>query len=80
MPIWLVVGFYSFAAITREPPAEVADAGHDCCIIALKPENIDAWLEPDPRNFSASYAILDDPVIVYYQHELAKKDNGEADG
>jgi putative SOS response-associated peptidase YedK len=36
----------SFAAITDEPPAEVAAAGHDRCIIPIKPENIDAWLNP----------------------------------
>src|SRR6185436_7992427 len=34
----------SFAAITDEPPAEVAAAGHDRMIINLKPENLDAWL------------------------------------
>ena len=40
----------SFAAITDEPPAEVAAAGHDRCIIPIKEENIDAWLNPDPKN------------------------------
>lgn len=63
-------GFYTFAAITRDPPPEVAAAGHDRCIIALKPENIDAWLEPDSGHLSAMYAILDDPIDAYYQHEL----------
>lgn len=66
-------GFYSFAAITRDPPPEVLGAGHDRCIIALKPENIDAWLEPDPAHLSQMYAILDDPIDAYYQHELPKK-------
>jgi hypothetical protein len=28
----------SFAAITDEPPAEVAAAGHDRCVIPIKPE------------------------------------------
>jgi putative SOS response-associated peptidase YedK len=37
---------YSFAAITDDPPAEIAAAGHDRCIIALKDENVDAWLAP----------------------------------
>jgi hypothetical protein len=31
----------SFAAITDEPPPEVAAAGHDRCIIPFKPEHID---------------------------------------
>lgn len=48
-------------------------AGHGRCIIALKPENIDAWLEPDPGHLSAMYAILDDPIDAYYQHELPEK-------
>lgn len=32
----------SFAAITDEPPAEVAAAEHDRCFIPIKSENIDA--------------------------------------
>jgi hypothetical protein len=39
---------------------EVAAAGHDRCIIPIKPENVDAWLNPDPENLAALYAILDD--------------------
>ena len=36
----------SFAAITDDPPPEVAATGHDRMIINLKPENVDAWLTP----------------------------------
>ncbi len=61
----------SFAAITDEPPAEVLAVGHDRCIIPIKPENIDAWLNPDPRNLAAQYAILDDRVRPFYRHRLA---------
>ncbi|WP_345817841.1 SOS response-associated peptidase family protein (plasmid) [Paraburkholderia sp. PREW-6R] len=61
----------SFAAVTDEPPPEVAAAGHDRCIIPIKPENIDAWLNPDPRNLAAMYAILDDRDRPYYEHRLA---------
>lgn len=61
----------SFAAITDEPPPEVAAAGHDRCIIPIKPEHMDAWLDPDPENLAASYAILDDRLRPYYQHRLA---------
>lgn len=61
----------SFAAITDEPPPEVAAAGHDRCIIPIKPENIDAWLNPDPDNLAASYAILDDRQRPTYEHRLA---------
>jgi putative SOS response-associated peptidase YedK len=61
----------SFAAITDEPPAEVAAAGHDRCIVPIKPEHVDAWLNPDLDNLAASYAILDDRERPYYEHRLA---------
>jgi len=61
----------SFAAITDEPPAEVAAAGHDRCIIPIKPEHIDAWLNPDPKNLPALYEILDDRERPYYEYRLA---------
>jgi putative SOS response-associated peptidase YedK len=61
----------SFAAITDDPPAEVAAAGHDRCIIPIKPEHVDAWLNPDPNNLQALYAILDDRARPYYEHRLA---------
>ncbi|GHD04623.1 hypothetical protein GCM10007320_65590 [Pseudorhodoferax aquiterrae] len=34
--------FWSFAAVTDEPPPEVAAAGHDRCIVPLKPEHHEA--------------------------------------
>jgi putative SOS response-associated peptidase YedK len=61
----------SFAAVTDEPPPEVAATGHDRCIIPIKPEHIDAWLNPDPHNLQALYAILDDRARPYYEHRLA---------
>lgn len=61
----------SFAAITDEPPFEVVAAGHDRCIIPIKPENVDEWLSADPRNLAALYAILDDRERPYYEHRLA---------
>jgi putative SOS response-associated peptidase YedK len=61
----------SFAAITDEPPPEIAAAGHDRCIIPIKPEHIDAWLQPDRGNLAAQYAILDDRQRPYFEHRLA---------
>ncbi len=61
----------SFAAITDNPPPEVAAAGHDRCIIPIKAEHLDAWLNPDPKNLAALYAILDDRQRPYYEHRLA---------
>ncbi len=62
---------YSFAAITDEPPEEIASAGHDRCIIPVKPENIDAWLNPNPTKLADLYAILDDRERPYYEHRMA---------
>lgn len=61
----------SFAAITDEPPPEVAAAGHDRCVIPIKPGNIDAWLNPDAADLAAQYAILDDRERPYFEHRLA---------
>lgn len=61
----------SFAAITDDPPPEVAAAGHDRCIVPIKSEHIDAWLNPDRANLAAQYAILDDRERPYYEHRLA---------
>jgi putative SOS response-associated peptidase YedK len=61
----------SFAAITDEPPAEVAAAGHDRCIIPIRPQHIDAWLMPDRADLRAQYAILDDRERPYFEHRLA---------
>jgi putative SOS response-associated peptidase YedK len=61
----------SFAAITDAPPPEVAAAGHDRCIVPIKPEHLDAWLYPDRTNLSAQQAILDDRARPYYEHRLA---------
>jgi len=58
----------SFALITDEPPEEVAAAGHDRCVIPIKPEHVDAWLNPDPTNLDAMQAILDDRARPYYEH------------
>jgi putative SOS response-associated peptidase YedK len=61
----------SFAAITDEPPPEVAAAGHDRCIIPIDPANLDAWLNPDPRNLERQEAILEKRQRPYYEHRLA---------
>lgn len=60
----------SFAAITDEPPVEVAAAGHDRCIIPIKPENVDAWLAPR-GDLAKAYAILEDRQRPYYEHRMA---------
>jgi len=58
-----------FAAITDEPPPEVAAAGHDRCIINLRPEHIEAWLAPESRTPKELQAILSDRAVSVFQHE-----------
>lgn len=62
---------WSFAAITDEPEPEVAAAGHDRTIINIKPEHVDAWLQPDAKDLAALYAIFDDKRHPYYEHHEA---------
>jgi putative SOS response-associated peptidase YedK len=61
----------SFAAVTDDPPPEISIAGHDRCIVNIRPQNLDAWLSPDPSNLAALYAILDDRARPYYEHRMA---------
>jgi len=43
-------GFYTFAAITDDPPLEVVEAGHDRCPVPIHEDDIDAWLDPKPND------------------------------
>jgi putative SOS response-associated peptidase YedK len=61
-----------FAAITDDPPADVAAAGHDRCIINLKPEHVDAWLTPEGRSREELQLMLSDRAIPVFQHEVLK--------
>jgi len=44
--------------------------GHDRTIINIKPEYVDAWLKPDPKNLAAMDEILEDRRHPYYEHRL----------
>jgi len=61
-----------FAAITDAPPAEIAAAGHDRCIINLRPEHVEAWLTPEGRSLAELQAILSDRAVPVYQHVALK--------
>jgi putative SOS response-associated peptidase YedK len=62
---------FSFAFITDEPPPEVLAAGHDRCIIPIQRKNVDAWLDPDPRDLDSLYDILEDRERPCYNHKVA---------
>lgn len=55
---------YSAETVSKR---EVAAAGHDRTISNIKPEHVDAWLNPDPSNLDASFAIFDNKRHPYYE-------------
>src|SRR3984957_7984965 len=61
-----------FAAITDEPPADVAAAGHDRCIISLKLEHVEPWLTPETRSRKELQSMLSDRAIPVFQHEVSQ--------
>jgi putative SOS response-associated peptidase YedK len=61
----------SFAAVTDDPPQEVAAAGHDRMVIRLTPQNVDPWLTPQGRSDEDLQAILSDRQPAYYEHQVA---------
>src|ERR1700733_2222780 len=61
-----------FAAITDEPPSDVAAAGHDRCIVNLKPEHVEAWLKPEGRGTQELQTLLSDRAVPVFQHEILR--------
>jgi putative SOS response-associated peptidase YedK len=61
----------SFAAVTDEPPEEIAAAGHDRMVIRLTRENVDRWLTPQGRSDEELQAILSERQPAYYEHRVA---------
>jgi putative SOS response-associated peptidase YedK len=61
----------SFAAITDEPPPEVAATGHDRCIIPLDPAALEAWLDPAASERAVLASLLDRREQHVFEHRLA---------
>jgi putative SOS response-associated peptidase YedK len=61
----------SFAAVTDDPPEEVAAAGHDRMVIRLTRENVDRWLTPRGRLDDELQAILNERQPAYYENRVA---------
>jgi putative SOS response-associated peptidase YedK len=59
-----------FAAITDEPPADIAAAGHDRCVVNLKPEHVEAWLTPQDHSADELQAMLSDRAVPVFQHAV----------
>lgn len=62
---------FSFAAVTDEPPAEIAATGHNRCIIALRESNLAEWLAPQGRSAARLEEILSDRQCPFYEHRIA---------
>src|SRR5580658_6769124 len=61
----------SFAAVTDDPPQEVAAAGHDRMIIRLTRENVDRWLTPQGRSDEELQSVLSERQPANYEHRIA---------
>lgn len=62
---------HCFAAITDDPPPEVAATGHNRCVIPIRRENLDEWLAPGRSSLDRLDAILSDRERPYYEHQIA---------
>lgn len=62
----------SFAIITDDPPPEIAATGHNRVPIAIRPDHIDTWLQPETHTLEAFDAILEDRPSLYFTHRVAQ--------
>lgn len=62
---------WSFAAITDEPPAEVAETGHDRCVVALRTGNVSSWLSPEGCHDDELFRLLAAREPHVFRHRLA---------
>jgi putative SOS response-associated peptidase YedK len=61
----------SFAAVTDEPPAEIAATGHQRCVIVIEEKNLSTWLSPAKATPAELDAILDDRAKRIFEHKIA---------
>lgn len=61
----------SFAAVTDDPPPEIAETGHNRIIISIRESNIDEWLRPEGVSEARLEQILSDREKPYYEHRIA---------
>jgi hypothetical protein len=59
------------ALLVRKTPPEIAATGHNRCIIAIKPQNVPAWLSPQGLEKPRLEAILRDRQCPFYEHQIA---------
>lgn len=62
---------WSFAAVSDDPPPEIAATGHRRSVIPLKPANLAEWLAPEGVSRERLQEILGDREAPYYEHRVA---------
>ncbi len=62
---------WSFAAISDDPPPEIAATGHQRCLIPLKEQNVADWLTPQRVSPARLQAILGEREAPYFEHRIA---------
>ncbi|HXR91934.1 MAG TPA: SOS response-associated peptidase family protein [Steroidobacteraceae bacterium] len=62
---------WSFAAVSDDPPPEIAATGHQRCLIPLKEQNVAEWLAPQRVGRERLQAILGDREAPYFEHRIA---------
>lgn len=62
---------HSFAAITDDPPPEIAATGHNRCVIPIRRENLEEWLQPESVSLERLDEILSDRERPIYEHRIA---------
>ncbi len=61
----------SKAAVTDEPRQEIAEVGHDRCIVPVSDANLDTWLNPAGCYFEELHTILEARERPYYENQIA---------
>lgn len=61
----------SFAAVTDEPPPEIAAAGHDRVVITLKQSAVQPWLNTNGASPADFYRLFDDRERPFFEHRQA---------
>ena len=59
-----------FAAITDDPPAEVAATGHNRCPVNLTADAAQRWLTPQGRSDAQLQSLLDERQRPHYEHAV----------
>lgn len=68
---WCVIKFGEmdlllFVIIIDDLLLEIVEVGYDCCLVLIKLENFDVWLNLELCDFDVVDVILDDKLWIFY--------------